>query len=354
MGKEKSILDILKEDLQRGGSSGGRLIFLKENEKIHFRFLKEFDKTLRFFMHNDYESNFQCVCHKLTAETMFDDQDPPDCEYCDAGIRTTIEYAFCVWDYDTKSVRILHCKPTSSGFLGSLSAYYNQYHTIMDRDYIIEKIGKGQGSTTSLISLDKSTFDRPPACRTLKNSAMLKEFDSFYTRMGQKRSQRGDQLPSSSSGSQTAKQPYDRYDDDYEEEDRPSTRRSEGRNKQGVHGYRADDDRPTRRDSASDRHRQTDYDDYEEEEDTPRPTRSERTSRKPKEKPDAITLLQNGFVDLDTAYSILTNYVDIEEDLDDDQFFDNIMYALEDLKEDRPKAYTKVSEAMVKYLREAF
>ena len=103
-----------------------------------------------------------------------------ECQYCDdENLRTRNMYAWSVYDYDSKEVKILMFAVNQCSPVPSLASMYESYGTLCDRDYEIKQVGSGQGKTFSVIPLDKSKF-RNTKVKPLSDASILKYVDKAY------------------------------------------------------------------------------------------------------------------------------------------------------------------------------
>ena len=63
--------------------------------------------------------------------------------------------------------------------LAGLTAMYETYGTLLDKDYVISRTGKAQNTTYSVVPMDKGKF-RNSKAKPLSKSALLKVLDEAY------------------------------------------------------------------------------------------------------------------------------------------------------------------------------
>lgn len=140
----------MKQKIAQSGGSRSKILFFKPDMTKRVRFLQELDSGEEFHFHSDFEKKLYGLCK--------DPEDSENCELCNAEIPKKPEYCWSVWDYDSSEVKIFKCKVTSQSAAPALISMFDEFGTIMDRDYKIKKIGKGQNSSFSVIPLEKEKF----------------------------------------------------------------------------------------------------------------------------------------------------------------------------------------------------
>ena len=165
------LLDKIKADAQKSGQNKGKFIFVKEGVKKRVRFLSDMEDGVEILFHDNFEAGINVPCQEIFGRT---------CQYCDEeGIRTRSQYAWSVWDYESNEVKIFMYPMNNCSPLGSLAAMYENYGTLLDRDYVISVTGKQQNKTFSVVPMDKNKF-RNEKAKPLSKSALLKILDKSY------------------------------------------------------------------------------------------------------------------------------------------------------------------------------
>jgi len=146
-----SILKSMKEDIAKSGGSKGKILFIKADTKRRVRFLVDFEKGLELVFHDSFAKGVNCVCAKELGEKK--------CKFCDNDdLRTRKNYAWPVYDYDANEVKILLYAVNNCTPIPALISMYETYGTITDRDYVLERKGKQQNTSYSVIPMDKAKF----------------------------------------------------------------------------------------------------------------------------------------------------------------------------------------------------
>ena len=166
-----SLLDKIKADAQKSGSSKSKFFYVKDGDKKRIRFLQDMEDGLEIPFHDSYELNINVPCQEVFGK---------ECEYCgEDELRTRSQYAWSVWDYDATEVKVFMYPMNNCSPLAALTAMYETYGTLLDNDFIISRTGKAQNTTYAIIPMDKSKF-RNSKAKPLSKSAFLKILDEAY------------------------------------------------------------------------------------------------------------------------------------------------------------------------------
>lgn len=166
-----SILDKIKEEAKKSGQSKGKFIFFKEGEKRRVRFLTDMDDGMEIPFHDSFEKGINVPCQELFGK---------DCEYCgNDELRTRSLYAWSVYDYESKEVKILMQAVNNCTAVPAIMALYETYATLLDRDLVITRSGKGQNTTYAVVPMDKNKF-RNEKAKALSEKSILKYLNQAY------------------------------------------------------------------------------------------------------------------------------------------------------------------------------
>jgi hypothetical protein len=146
----KNFLDQIKTAVKNSGSSKKDILYFGADTSKRIRFLQELDDGHSYTFHSDFETKIYEPCQ--------DQEDHEDCKLCQQGIATKEVFVWSVYDYDTSSVKLLAIKATGISPVPALIEFFEEYGTIMDRDYKIKKVGKGMGGSYTVTPLDKEKF----------------------------------------------------------------------------------------------------------------------------------------------------------------------------------------------------
>lgn len=122
----------LKQDLKKGGGGDEWLLRVAADDEKTVRLLTEPDGWV------DYREHF-------VQEHGFFPCDTNDCVGCDDGNKSTVKYAIAVLDVDEDRVRIMSVGKTTAD---ALYKNYDKRHTLLDRDYTIQRTGSGKDDTS--------------------------------------------------------------------------------------------------------------------------------------------------------------------------------------------------------------
>lgn len=165
------LLDKIKADAQKSGQNKGKFIFFKEGEKKRIRFLSDMEDGMEVVFHDSFEAGINVPCQEIFGRS---------CQYCEEeGLRTRSQYAWCVWDYEAKEVKILMYPMNNCSPLGAIAAMYDSYGTLLDRDYVITVQGKQQNKTFSVVPMDKNKF-RNEKAKAFSKQKFLEILDKAY------------------------------------------------------------------------------------------------------------------------------------------------------------------------------
>ena len=199
------LLDKIKADAQKSGQNKSKFIFFKEGEKKRIRFLSDMEDGIEVVFHDNFEAGINVPCQEIFGK---------NCMYCEEeGLRTRSQYAWSVWDYEAKEVRILMYPMNNCSPLGAIAAMYENYGTLLDRDFIISVTGKQQNKTFSVVPMDKQKF-RNEKAKPFSKQKFLDILDKAY--------------PDEHSS---------KYKDDEDEDDEPKKPKKSNKNKKEETDY---------------------------------------------------------------------------------------------------------------------
>lgn len=150
-----NLIKKMKENIAKSGSNQRDVMYIAADAVKRVRFLQELDEGFEFQFHNNWEPKIYTLCK--------DPEDHECCDLCNQGIPLIEQFVWSVWDYDSNSVKLLVFKANGISPVPSLIEMYEEFGTIMDRDYKIKKVGKGMGSSFVVTPLDKMRFNNKKA-----------------------------------------------------------------------------------------------------------------------------------------------------------------------------------------------
>lgn len=165
------LLDKIKQDAQKSGGSKSKFFYVKDGDKRRVRFLQDMDDGMEVTFHDNYEANINVPCRELFGKS---------CPYCEEeGLRTRVQYAWSVWDYDSNEVKIFMFAMNNCSPIGNVAAMYETYGTLLDRDFIVQRTGKQQNTSYTVIPMDKNKF-RNEKAKPYSKKAFLELLDKAY------------------------------------------------------------------------------------------------------------------------------------------------------------------------------
>ena len=150
----KNLIAEMKDRIKNSGANKKEIMYFAPDSVHRVRFLTELDAGSVVEMHNQFGSGNE----DSIFSPCVDPEDHEDCPYCKEEVPTQEWYAWSVWDYDNNSVKLIFQKATGISPIPSLIEMYEEYGTILDRDYKIKKVGKGTTGSYTITPLDKSVF----------------------------------------------------------------------------------------------------------------------------------------------------------------------------------------------------
>lgn len=165
------LLDSIKSDVRKAGTNKGKFTYFREGVKQRVRFLNDMDDGMEITFHDSFERSINVPCQELFGRS---------CPYCeDDGVRTRSQYAWSVYNYETKEVQVFMFPVNNCSPIPALVAMYENYGTLTDRDYVISVSGKQQNKVYSVVPMDKVKF-RNDKAKAFSEKAILKMLDKAY------------------------------------------------------------------------------------------------------------------------------------------------------------------------------
>lgn len=165
------LLDKIKQDAAKSGQNKGKFMFFREGEKKRIRFLTDMEDGLEIAFHDSFEAGINVPCQEIFGRA---------CQYCgEEGLRTRSQYAWSVYDYESNEVKVFMFPMNNCSPLGAIAAMYENYGTLLDRDFVISVTGKAQNKTFSVVPMDKNKF-RNDKAKPFSKSALLKLLDKAF------------------------------------------------------------------------------------------------------------------------------------------------------------------------------
>lgn len=208
------LVDDIKNQVKKSGTNKGKFLYFKSGTKVRVRFLDDMENGHKIKFHDSYTAGVNVPCQET-----FD----RECPYCDDDeLRTRDQYAWSVWDYDAKEVKILMAPVNQCSPVPALVSMFEAYGTLCDRDYVITKSGQQQSTTFSVVPMDKAKF-RNEKAKPLSETAFLKVLDKAFPCDEADDDDEDDEpkrRPPKKAGKKKPEPEEDEWDDD-EEDDEP-------------------------------------------------------------------------------------------------------------------------------------
>lgn len=166
------LVNQIKSEVKKAGTNKSKFVFVREGEKRRFRFLTDADDGMEITFHDNFAGGVvPTPCQEIFGR---------NCPYCDEeGIRTRSQYAWSVWDYDAKEVRVFMFPVNNCSPVPHLINFYETYGTLCDRDYVISVSGKQQNKTYGVVPMDKVKF-RNEKAKPFSEKQILKMLDKAF------------------------------------------------------------------------------------------------------------------------------------------------------------------------------
>ena len=165
------LVDKIKADVKKSGQNKGKFIYFREGAKQRIRFLNDMDDGMEVTFHDSFSESINVPCQERFGRS---------CPYCDdENLRTRSQYIWSVYNYETKEVQLFMFPVNNCSPIPALMAMYENYGTIIDRDYVISVSGKHQNKTFSVVPMDKVKF-RNDKVKPYSEKAILKMLDKDF------------------------------------------------------------------------------------------------------------------------------------------------------------------------------
>ena len=165
------LVNSIKNDVKKAGTSKGNFTFIREGQKIRVRFLQDMDDGMEVVFHDSFADSINVPCQEI-----FD----RECPYCeDDRVRTRSQYIWCVYNYESKKVELFMFPVNNCSPVPALLAMYDTYGTITDRDYVISVSGKGPDKKYAVVPMDKAKF-RNEKAKPFSEKKILQLLDKAY------------------------------------------------------------------------------------------------------------------------------------------------------------------------------
>ena len=166
------LIDNIKSDVKKAGTSKGAFTFIREGQKVRIRFLQDLDDGMEVVFHDSFKDGINVPCQDSTFGR--------NCPYCDdERVRTRSMYVWSVYNYESKRVELFMYAVNSCSPIPALLAMHENYGTVTDRDYVISVTGKGPEKTFQVVPMDKQKF-RNTKAQPFSKKKILALIDKAY------------------------------------------------------------------------------------------------------------------------------------------------------------------------------
>ena len=205
------LVDSIKRDAKKSGQNKSKFMYFREGTKTRIRFLTDMDDGMEVIFHDSFEKGINVPCQEI-----FD----RDCNYCEMeGLRTRSQYIWSVYDYEAKEVKLFMFAVNNCSPIPALMAMYENYGTLVDRDYIISVTGKAQNKAFTVIPMDKVKF-RNEKAKPYSEKSILKMLDKAFPADDSEEDEEEYEKPVKKSKKKyDTEDDYDEPDDDVEEDE---------------------------------------------------------------------------------------------------------------------------------------
>lgn len=156
----------MKNEINKTGGSKGKVFYVKKDSKRRIRFLKDAEDGQQFTFHDSFQDGINALCQEELGK---------ECPYCgQEGLRTRKMFAWPVWDYDAKEVKIFLYAANNCTPVPAIISMYETYGTLTDRDFVISRAGEQQNTTYTVIPMDKAKFKASKETKVPSDKEILK------------------------------------------------------------------------------------------------------------------------------------------------------------------------------------
>lgn len=149
------IISGIKAQIEKSGQNLSNFLYFKNGSKIRVRFLQELDDGMEVVFHDNFTQGVNTPCLETFGQ---------HCPFCGRDdLRTRSKYIWSVWDYEANEVKLLMEPANKCSPVSQLVSFYDNYGTILDRDYVIEQKGSQKDKTFSVVPMDKVVFTNKKA-----------------------------------------------------------------------------------------------------------------------------------------------------------------------------------------------
>ena len=160
----------LRKQIEQSGKSKKGFWFVKEGQK----------RRIRFAPGSDLEQGIVIPWHAKWVGNRSEVDSPclslygKDCPFCDQeGVSTRERYAWTIYDYESGERQVFMFGANRSTPVPHLAANYEEWTTLLTRDVVVKRTGKGTDTVYSVIGNSESKF-RVAGVKAFSEAQILK------------------------------------------------------------------------------------------------------------------------------------------------------------------------------------
>jgi hypothetical protein len=214
--KAKSLVDMIKDKIKKGNSGGsvGNTFYLKDGMKKRVRFVSDFEDGIPVLFHSKW-GDFNTPCLKYYGQKC------PHCNSKDKDVKHVESYAWTVYNHEDKKRQLFIYKANQFSPVPDMIAFYESYGTLLDRDYVISKIGEKLATSYTTVPMDKERFKKKDI-EAFTNKEIFEMLKAIYGQdMDLKDEDIDDEDEDEIDDDEEDEIPFDADEDDDEEEVKP-------------------------------------------------------------------------------------------------------------------------------------
>lgn len=173
--KPGSMFAKIKASIARSSQGQKGVFYVKDGEKKKVRFLQDFEEGIQIIWHSKWvgdKAELDTPCLLFWGK---------ECPFCGAAeVKTSEKYAWQVYDYDAKTIRIFCYKANNFSPIPQLAEIAQTFNTLLNRDLQVSRMGSSAKTSYSVITLDPTRF-RFDAKPLSKKKFMALLADAFVT-----------------------------------------------------------------------------------------------------------------------------------------------------------------------------
>jgi len=168
----EGLLKDIKNAVKNAGSNKGKFVYFKADSKVRIRFLQDVEDGIKITFHDSFALGVNVPCQLQYGR---------ECPQCsDEDLRTRDLFAWSAYDYDANEVKVVMAAVNAFSPIPALIGMYEEYGTLLDRDYVISRSGAGTSTSYTVVPMDKAAFKNKKAKPLSNNKKILQIVDKAY------------------------------------------------------------------------------------------------------------------------------------------------------------------------------